>query len=406
MDHPKLRGLEVVPVRARGQRMVCLHDPTGIVAQDVLLPEPVFAVASLFDGERSITDIQVAYTRQFGDLIFSDRVRQIAQELDEHLLLDSERFAQHRAQLAAEFAAAKTRPASHVDKGYLGDPEGLRAQLDGYFGHAKGPRGQAAEQASGPIRAAVAPHIDFERGGPCYAWAYEALREHCEAELFVILGTSHFGGDAAFTLTKKDFETPLGAVAADQEAVEALQEATEADLFEDEFTHKSEHSVEFQAIWLQHVFGGQREFTVVPILCSSLLRIAPEPPGPSEAPAVEQLVGALRKLAEQRPTCLLASADLSHVGRRFGDDSDLSPGYLSWVEQEDRKLLARAEAGDAEGVYQAIKKDNDRRNVCGATSLYLLLAAASVQEGRLLRYEQAVTQEAQTAVTFASMTFV
>ena len=406
MDYPKLRPLDVFPVQAGGRRMICLHDPTGIVADDVLLREPAFAVVSLFDGHHSIVDIQVEYTRRYGDLIFSDRIRQIAQELDEHLLLDSERFAQHRAQLAKSFAAAKTRPASHADKSYLGDPDGLRAQLDGYLAGPKGPRGRAAEQVNGPVRAAVAPHIDFQRGGPCYAWTYEALREHCQAELFVILGTSHFGADVPFTLTDKDFETPLGLVPGDKPAAQALQEATEADLCQDELTHKYEHSVEFQVVWLQHVFGGRRRFTVLPILCSSLLRIAPDPPGPREAPALQQLVEGLRDVAAQRPTCFLASADLSHVGRRFGDNHDLSPGYLSLVEQEDRKLLACAEAGDAEGLYQAIEKDDDRRNVCGATSLYVLLAAAGVEKGTLLRYEQAVTPKIQTAVTFASMVFV
>ena len=48
--------------------------------------------------------------------------------------------------------------------------------LDGFFLHPDGP-GAVDGAASGPLAGILAPHIDFQRGGPTYAWAYRALAE-------------------------------------------------------------------------------------------------------------------------------------------------------------------------------------------------------------------------------------
>ncbi len=402
MDFPKLRNVEALPVRVSGRDLVCLHDPAGFAAEDVFLPPPVFAIVSLFDGQHSITDIQVAYTRQFGELIFSDRVKAIVAELDDRLLLDSERFAEHKARAAKDFAASRVRRLRGREAGYPTEPEPLRRQLDEFLATAR-EQGAAEQEAEGPVRGAVAPHIDFGRGGACYGWTYDVLQRACGAERFVVLGTAHFGEGAAFVATAKDFETPLGVVQADEEAVQLLQEATDEDLFAEELTHKTEHSIELQAVWLRHAFPD-RDLRIAPILCSSLPAIAPDG-SPLAAESVRQFADAVRRLAQLPATCVLASADLSHVGRRFGDDRDLTPGYLRLVEQRDREMLSCAEAGDAEAFYEAVRKDGGERGICGASSIYLLLQALAPTEGRLLRYEQAVTREAQTAVAFASMVF-
>src|SRR5207247_3277549 len=51
-----------------------------------------------------------------------------------------------------------------------------------------------------------APHIDFHRGGPVYGWAYRALLERSDADLFVILGTCHAGMGDPFAVTLKPYE--------------------------------------------------------------------------------------------------------------------------------------------------------------------------------------------------------
>ena len=124
--------------------------------------------------------------------------------------------------------------------------------------------------------AVLSPHIDFRRGGPAFAWAYKKLIEESAADLFVILGTAHNPMRNLFALTKKGFDTPLGTVETDRMFVARLASKMSAspvgkdlNLFGDELAHRQEHSIEFQAVFLQSLLGGKRPFQIVPILVGS-----------------------------------------------------------------------------------------------------------------------------------------
>ena len=68
------------------------------------------------------------------------------------------------------------------------------------------------------MKALIAPHIDFNRGGPCFAWAYKALAESQPPDVFVVLGTGH-SARQTFVMSRKDFETPFGVLRADRDKV-------------------------------------------------------------------------------------------------------------------------------------------------------------------------------------------
>src|SRR4029453_15459815 len=106
---------------------------------------------------------------------------------------DSPKFAARRRGIEEAWLAAPPRPAAPAGGAYAGDAAGLTEQIDGFFVHGDGPGAPVAPAGSGKLRGLLAPHIDFHRGGPTYAWAYRALAEHSNADLFVILGTCHAG---------------------------------------------------------------------------------------------------------------------------------------------------------------------------------------------------------------------
>jgi AmmeMemoRadiSam system protein B len=269
-------------------------------------------------------------------------------------------------------------------------------------------------RAAQPPRAIVAPHIDFHRGGPAYAWAYRGLAESPGADLYILLGTSHCGGEQPFTATQKDFATPLGTVETDKEFVRELAKAYEGDLFAEEHLHRTEHSLEFQVVYLKYLAalhaersGRARPFKIVPILVSSFHAMVQSRTLPEQDPRVGSFLSALRDMAmkETRGVCFVAGVDLAHVGMQFGDREPLTSDFLRWVEEEDLRLVERLAALDAPGFFHEIAKDQDRRRICGFSPLYSLIHLLAGAQGRNLKYSQAFTRETGSAVTFTSMVF-
>ncbi|MBW2146796.1 MAG: AmmeMemoRadiSam system protein B [Deltaproteobacteria bacterium] len=404
---PRHRPMNPIPVEVSGKHYICLQDPLRLTEKTAYLPMPVYFIYALLDGEHSLTDIQAAYMRQFGELIFTDKMRQIIEALDENLLLDSPRFREHMDRTAREFRSLKVRPASHAGVSYEMDTEKLLAQLKTFFTGPGGPGLPREINGSGRVVAAIAPHYDIRGGGgPFFALVYKALAEECATDLFIILGTAHTQTRNLFVLTALDFETPLGTVKTDAELLRKLQEVMGKDLREDELNHRTEHSVEFQVLFLQFALGGKRDFTILPVLCGSFHEMEQMGRAPEEVPEFGMFIDALKQAVEAtgRRPCYIASADLSHVGVRFGD-GPLSSAFLQKVEAQDRDILNYAARKDTAALFQWLCENGDRYRVCGFPCIYTLVSALNEGEGELLRYGQQQDPGGESVVSFASMIF-
>jgi len=413
-DLPKLRLIDAFPVEQDGKTVIYLKDPLNLATPLGVSPVGYFILAH-FDGRRSLTDIQDAYAKQFSSVLPSEQLQTFIEMLDEHYYLQSDRFRAHQDAIVQEFRGLPTRPPAHVGGVYKADPGELAAQLDGFFTAAQGPGLPNGQTLGLTPKAIVAPHIDFHRGGPGYAWAYKSLAESDGADLYILLGTSHYSGRTPYILTFKDFATPLGPVETDREFVQSLQAKCAEDCFVDEYLHRSEHSLEFQVVFLKYIAQKRAELTgrpdkpfkIVPILVSSFHSAVASQNPPEENSAVATFLGALRDLAEQdaRRVCFVAGVDLAHVGRQFGDREPITDDFLKWVESEDRELVDRLAALDAPGFFNAIAKDQDKRRICGFSPLYSLIHLLDGARGKHLKYSQAFTPETGSAVTFTSLIF-
>jgi AmmeMemoRadiSam system protein B len=416
-DKPRIRSIEAFPVQQDGRTLIYLKDPLNLATPIGISPVGYFLLAHL-DGRHSFIDIQAAYNQRFGALLMSDDLKGFVEMLDQHYYLESERFQKYHKAVLLEFRRLPTRAPAHVGGGYKSDPVELTAQLDGYFLAPKGPglpsavNGAATPKAP---KAIVAPHIDFHRGGPAYAWAYKSLADSEGADLYIILGTSHCSGQTPYILTRKDFETPLGLVETDAEFVSRLQAKCAEDCFTDEYLHRGEHSIEFQVLFLKYVaqkraaLSGQPEksFKIVPILVSSFHEMMMSQTLPEQTEAVGTFLRTLREMADgdSRQVCFVAGVDLAHVGRQFGDTEPVTEDFLKWVEAEDRQLVNRLASLDAPGFFNEIAKDQDKRKICGFSPLYSLIHLLDGARGNHLHYGQAFTPETGSAVTFTSLIF-
>lgn len=403
MDYPKLRPVEAIPAQ---DRMICLRDPEGFSDKILLLPTETFFIISHFDGHHSILDIQAAYTTQFGDLMFSDKIREIIDQLDSALFLESDHFQEVRDKAVQEFRSSPLRAASHAGLSYEADGNGLRKQLDELFAEPGGPGLPDTASSGGRLRGLIVPHIDIRRGGACFVSGYAELARECRARIFVILGISHVPTGRRFVLTDKDFDTPLGVASADHTFIEKLSNRCSRDYFEDEFVHRNEHSVEFQAVMLKYLYPDREDLRIVPILCSSKDEILTGK-SPAEDSEFGDFTGALREMLDERGSevCLIAGVDLSHLGQRFGQNITMTPSFLKQAEAEDLRMIERIIDKDADGFFNHIRAERDRRNVCGVPAIQTLLALGDTYSARLLRYDQSVDEQTQSVVTFMAAAF-
>jgi len=262
---PMLRAVEtlVVPDPEHG-RVLVLRDTQGVTAAHACIPPSLIPIVARFTGELTCAEIARAASGELGHPVTTAVVERVADELARALFLEGPLYREALEGVRSAFHDATLRPASHAGAAYSADADELRAYLDDRcLTHAT----TTNEHATKPLTALVAPHIDPWRGAVGYGHAYAALRAGlaAEADTFIVFGTSHAPMAEPFALCRKGFDTPLGAMPADLEAIDRIAAKCPYDPYADELNHKREHSIEFQAVFLRHVLGD-RPARIVPIL--------------------------------------------------------------------------------------------------------------------------------------------
>ncbi len=408
LDRPKLRPHSARRTLRNGRPVVVLEDPLG-VAEPLSLPldGQDHRLVCHFDGGSTLEEIRDGIRLESGDEMIPLReMADLVNRLDRALLLDGPSFAAHRA----AYRSREVRPAALAGRSYPASPSALRDQLARYFADPQGsglPQDDDANPLDRPIRGVFSPHIDFQRGGPTYTWAFRALAERTEARTFVLLGVAHQPCARRFALTLKDFQTPLGLARTNRDFVDRLAAHAGDHFFDDELAHRTEHSIEFQVVFLQYLLGGRRDFTIVPILAGSFHDLLKARSDPIQDPEVARFVEGLRR-AEAATTggvAYVGGIDLGHVGPEFGDPGPADDAMLGDLGRYDRALLGHAAEGNPAGWFAQATATGDRWRTCGLAAGYTMLHALGPARGTLLRYEQAVDRPRSCAVSFASMAF-
>ncbi|MGE0680859.1 MAG: AmmeMemoRadiSam system protein B [Candidatus Binatia bacterium] len=408
MDYPRLRYIQTSQVNMDGGTRILISDPLHFAKGPLAMPAVTYFIISHFDGQHSLVDIQEAFARRFGQVLERDKIEDLVEQLDQNHYLDSEHF---RREVLDVFYQSPVREMAHANTCYSSEPEEFSKQAMALF-HSNGGPGVPTDGNRHPpsVRGIIAPHIDLRFGGSCYAWAYKELAERCDADLFILLGTSHYSMNPShlFIGTEKDYKTPLGLAKTDRAFVRALQQHyREGDLFAEEILHRVEHSLEFQALFLQYLLGGKRDFAIVPILVSSFHHSVLSQTLPIEDERVRSFVKALKETVVQsgKKVCFVAGVDFAHVGQQFGDHGPMKQETIAWVAEEDQRLVQSLEKVDHADFFAEIAKNGDKRRVCGFAPMYTFLNVIEASRGRLLKYGCATDMYPESLVSFASLAF-
>jgi AmmeMemoRadiSam system protein B len=404
---PTLRHVEtlILPDPEHG-RVLVLRDTEGIATASVSIPLPLIPVVARFTGEKTCAQIAQDVSQDLGGDVDVEVVLRAAKALEDALFLEGPAYRAAREKVVSTFTASPTRPASHAGGAYLADPGELSVYLDSKCLAQAKPRGR--RQSGERMVALVAPHIDPWRGAVGYGHAYAALAETLapEADTFIVFGTSHAPMQRAFALCRKAFDTPFGAMACDEDALDRIARACPFDAYADEFNHKREHSIEFQVVFLKHLLGD-RPARIIPVLAG-----LGEPQARKTDPARDadamRFLDAVREVVEERGrrAVIVAGADMAHVGPRFGDRGPYDAPARARLAAIDEESLAHAADGDATRFWTHVARDLETRRVCGLGPIYSLLRTfPGKSRGELLHYEQTIDDDDGSIVSHAALGF-
>lgn len=400
--YPKLRdGLEPYKVHDdKGRLYIGLRDPFELATSHLLIPSDLFYLLRFFDGDHAIDDFYVEYRNEFGSVLDEQRFLKLIKKLDQTFLLHNSRALKKLQQMESEFRQQTIRQPTNAGNSYPDTADALRDTLNSYAQRASLEQHVRQNYRQKRITGMMLPHIDPRLAGAEYAKAHLVLQNAAPVDVFVILGISHRPLQHAFALTLKDFRTPLGVVKTDREFVQGLAQRCDTDFFQDEISHRQEHSVEFQTVFLHHF--QQQPFQIVPVLCSFSHHMSER-----EHQQFNEFTTALATTLSHYKgrVCILASVDLAHVGPHYGDVDSPDSYFLAKVEQFDRRVLrAITDKNLQEFDSQFVRTDN-KFNVCGYPAIRTLLQTTPFSNAHLLSYENAIMDQQRSTVTFASIIF-
>ncbi len=397
-ERPCVRpGLAVAPDHDQPGCFV-LFDELRISRQPMRLTMLELEILKRVNGRHSVSELHLAAVQLAGGFMVPlEEIAGFLNRLDAELYLATPRFH--------EYLAGPVREPACIGC-YDGDPVKLREQLASYFTMPGGPGMPGDPKPDGRLRAALLPHIDYARGNVTYAWGFKELVERSDASLFVIVATSHYSPNR-FTLTRKNFKSPLGIVPTDQEYIDRLEQHYGDGLFDDPIAHFPEHSVELEVVYLQYLYENIRPIRIVPLVVGSFRDCVKTGTAPIDQPDIQRMIRALRKAEEEtpEPICYVISGDLAHIGPKFEDPEPVAEPLLSHSRRQDQELMKRAEAIDSNGYFGIIAKENDARRICGLPPTYTVLEAIQPTRGKLVHYGQYVHPRGFESVSFASAVF-
>ncbi len=242
-------------------------------------------------------------------------------------------------------SSAEIRPSPIAGLWYSGDPKLLREEIEAYL--------QAAElpELDGQVVGIMAPHAGHRYSGSVAAYAFRSV-QGLHFDLVAVVSPMHQPyPQHLLTCGHRAYQTPLGTIPIEQEAVAQVDSALRAELGFglSGVLNDQEHSLEIELPFLQCALGG--EFKLLPVMVRD------------QSPQVAQKLGkALADSLRGRRALLVASTDLSHF---YPENS---------AEELDKETLRQVEAFSPEGLYSV--EEEGRGYACGLGALAAVLWAA------------------------------
>jgi AmmeMemoRadiSam system protein B len=252
------------------------------------------------------------------------------------------------------------------------------------------------------ITGILAPHIDINIARAIYVNTYRHLKGE-KYDTVVILGINHNVQEGLYCISEKTYVTPFGEIKADKNFIGELKERVPEGTFApDDFGHMTEHSIEFQTIFLHHYLTGP--FTIVPILCGGLHEYIHHGRDILTEERFREMVSVMKELLVRGKghILLVAGVDLSHVGRKFGDQAP-ADALLPQAIAHDKRMLSSLSRGEPDNIFREALETRDRYHVCGLPAILLFASLLPENRADILHFDTYHERETESAVNYASL---
>ena len=179
------------------------------------------------------------------------------------------------------------RPPAVAGMFYTANPAQLHNEIQSML--------SSVEAGATAPKAIIVPHAGYIYSGPVAASAFAQIKNARDTiKRVIVLGPCHRVALAGLATSSADyFETPLGRIRLDREAIDSIANMPQVQEFD--LTHQQEHSLEVQLPFLQEVLS---DFSLVPLVV-----------GDASAQQVSEVIETLWGGDE---TLIVISSDLSH----------------------------------------------------------------------------------------------
>ncbi len=376
-----------------------IRDPYHYSDATLLVPPPLVQALECFDGQQTAADLRAELVRITGEIQVGELEQHLFDSLSEAGFLENDRYRELKAQREKEFAAEPVREPAFAGAAYPENQARLSKLLTSRVGVASGTPDTVA---------IAAPHASPDGGWDSYRAAYRALPplDELNDRTFIILGTSHYGAPDRFGLTRKQFVTPFGAARTETRLVDELEAAAPQAIRMEDYCHAVEHSIEFQVVFLQHLYGPN--LRILPILCGPFVKSIYEGGLPEENEHVARFLDALGNMAsrESRNLFWVLGVDMAHMGVRYGDHlrATANVGEMLAIKDRDHGRIDQINAGDIRAYWSLVQDGHDDMKWCGSSPFYTFMKAMPQARGELLHYQHWQI-DPQSVVSFAGMRF-
>ncbi|MBM2818606.1 MAG: hypothetical protein HW410_288 [Nitrosarchaeum sp.] len=264
---------------------------------------------------------------------------------------------------------------------YSSEKKELKKIIRECFLHKFGPGMIPPSKTRKKIFGVICPHAGYMYSGPIACHSFYAISSEIP-ELFIIVGPNHWGiGSSVATMKDCKWNTPLGDVEVDSEAVEEILHLSEI-IEIDSLAHTREHSLEVQIPILQEVYS---DFKILPI---SLIN--------QNKDTSEEIGQAMAKIAEKKNVMIIGSSDFTHYEQN------------EFAHEQDMALIEPILELNVENFYRVLEDRNV--SACGYGAIASTMIACKklgATKGELLKYATSgdMTGDKNSVVGYGSIVF-